>query len=141
MYGDLDEEIVTERGYELVNSDTELWDDEEGNGEDEKKRCRGSTDDISDLTRESWEVSYQIGFIICHKLDRNFFPLYEISTGIFFINYFTYVSFSVRFIFFLSIASFDNFFFEISNRLNFFSFLEFLMAAIYFTFFFSGLFC
>ncbi|XP_065214762.1 nuclear receptor coactivator 7 isoform X5 [Planococcus citri] len=56
LYGDLDEETVTERGYELVNSDTELWDDEEGNGEDEKKRCRGSSDDLSELTRESWEV-------------------------------------------------------------------------------------
>lgn len=56
LYGDLDEDLVMERGYELVNSDTELWDDEEGNGEDEKKRSIGSTDDLSDLTRESWEV-------------------------------------------------------------------------------------
>lgn len=58
LYGDLDEDLVTERGYELVTSDTELWDDEEGNGEDEKKMLRGSTDDLGDLTRESWEVSF-----------------------------------------------------------------------------------
>lgn len=57
LYGDLDEDIVTERGYELVNSDTELWDDEEGNGEDDKKTSKDSSDDLGDLTRESWEVS------------------------------------------------------------------------------------
>lgn len=48
---------MTERGYELVSSDTELWDDEEGTGEDEKKMMQGSSDDFVDLTRESWEVS------------------------------------------------------------------------------------
>ena len=57
LYGDLDEDIVTERGYELVNSDTEVWDEDEGNGEDEKKTSRDSSDDLGDLTRESWEVS------------------------------------------------------------------------------------
>lgn len=43
------------RGYELVESDTELWDDEEaihGEGIGE-----GGDNDITDLTRESWEVS------------------------------------------------------------------------------------
>lgn len=44
------------RGYELVESDTELWDDEEvahGEGVGES----GDNDDLTDLTRESWEVS------------------------------------------------------------------------------------
>ncbi|XKL62053.1 hypothetical protein PGB90_001886 [Kerria lacca] len=57
LYGDLDEDLVSERDYELVNSDTELWDDEETNGEDEKKISRrDGSDDLGDLTRESWEV-------------------------------------------------------------------------------------
>lgn len=63
LYGDLDEDIVAERGYELVNSDTELWDDEDGNGEDEKKISRDCSDDLGDITRESWEVSLFIFLI------------------------------------------------------------------------------
>lgn len=52
LYGDLDETTVTDRGYELVDSDTELWEgDESGN----KSERRGS-DDLGDLTKESWEV-------------------------------------------------------------------------------------
>ncbi len=56
LYGDLDEEYVAQRGYELVNSDTELWDDGETNGEDDKKIGRIGSDDLGDITRESWEV-------------------------------------------------------------------------------------
>jgi hypothetical protein len=62
LYGDLDEDVVAERGYELVNSDTELWDDEDGNGEDEKKTSRDCSDELGDLTRESWEVSVSYYF-------------------------------------------------------------------------------
>ncbi|KAK7602830.1 hypothetical protein V9T40_006804 [Parthenolecanium corni] len=54
LYGDLDEDIVTERGYELVNSDTELWDEDDANGEDEKKLNRRGSD--GDSNRDSWEV-------------------------------------------------------------------------------------
>lgn len=56
LYGDLDEDVVTERGYELVNSDTELWDDDDANGEDEKKLHRRGSD--GDSNRDSWEVSF-----------------------------------------------------------------------------------
>lgn len=56
LYGDLDEDIVTERGYELVNSDTELWDEDDANGEDEKKLNRRGSD--GDSNRDSWEVSF-----------------------------------------------------------------------------------
>lgn len=55
LYGDLNESTVADRGYELVDSDTELWEAEEGGKHDGR---RGSDDDdLGDLTRESWEVS------------------------------------------------------------------------------------
>ncbi|XP_066906102.1 oxidation resistance protein 1 isoform X8 [Halyomorpha halys] len=52
LYGDLDEEAVAARGYELVDSDTELWENDDGSG----RERRSSDPDIGDLTRESWEV-------------------------------------------------------------------------------------
>lgn len=53
LYGELDEEKVTEQGFELVESDTELWDDE--NVEEDGT---GTGDgDPDDLSRPSWEVS------------------------------------------------------------------------------------
>lgn len=55
LYGDLNESTVADRGYELVDSDTELWETEESGKQDGR---RGSDDDdLGDLTRESWEVS------------------------------------------------------------------------------------
>lgn len=55
LYGDLNEGTVADRGYELVDSDTELWEAEEGGKHDGR---RGSDDDdLGELTRESWEVS------------------------------------------------------------------------------------
>ncbi|XP_075236666.1 TLD domain-containing protein mustard isoform X1 [Lycorma delicatula] len=56
LYGDLVEETVRERGYELVDSDTELWENEEGNGKGGSDERQGSDDEVGDLTRESWEV-------------------------------------------------------------------------------------
>lgn len=55
LYGDLDEDVVSSRGYELVDSDTELWE----SGDDMPSNRRSSDPDapLSDLTRESWEVS------------------------------------------------------------------------------------
>lgn len=61
LYGDLDDMDFKSRGYELVESDTELWDDEtngEGNGRASGRS--GSVEEegeLGDLTRESWEVS------------------------------------------------------------------------------------
>ncbi|XP_046667905.1 nuclear receptor coactivator 7 isoform X9 [Homalodisca vitripennis] len=53
LYGDLNESTVADRGYELVDSDTELWETEEGGKHDGR---RGSDDELGELTRESWEV-------------------------------------------------------------------------------------
>ncbi|XP_045510554.1 oxidation resistance protein 1 isoform X5 [Colias croceus] len=50
-YGPLGD--VAARGYELIDSDTEWDDDEVKPGQKERA---GSTGDVSDLTRESWEV-------------------------------------------------------------------------------------
>ncbi|KAK6644701.1 hypothetical protein RUM43_000969 [Polyplax serrata] len=55
LYGDLDEMDPKARGYELVESDTEIWDEEEvpqGDGTGDL----GENDDLADLTRESWEM-------------------------------------------------------------------------------------
>lgn len=60
LYGDLDEMDPKARGYELVESDTEIWDEEEvpqGDGTGDL----GENDDLADLTRESWEVSIHRG--------------------------------------------------------------------------------
>ncbi|KAL0895544.1 hypothetical protein ABMA27_011647 [Loxostege sticticalis] len=51
-YGPLGD--VTAQGYELIDSDTE-WDDDEAKPGQKGERT-GSTGDVSDITRESWEV-------------------------------------------------------------------------------------
>ncbi|CAB3237511.1 unnamed protein product [Arctia plantaginis] len=51
-YGPLGD--VSAHGYELIDSDTE-WDDDEAKPGQKDERT-GSTGDVSDLTRESWEV-------------------------------------------------------------------------------------
>ncbi|XP_049802152.1 nuclear receptor coactivator 7 isoform X8 [Schistocerca nitens] len=61
LYGDLEEIDFKSRGYELVESDTELWDDEvgDGNGRTGDSRSRSGSDgdaELGELTRESWEV-------------------------------------------------------------------------------------
>ncbi|XP_054271822.1 nuclear receptor coactivator 7-like isoform X2 [Macrosteles quadrilineatus] len=55
LYGDLDETTVADRGYELVDSDTELWETEDATARQDGRRG-SDDDDIADLTRESWEV-------------------------------------------------------------------------------------
>ncbi|GBP46390.1 Nuclear receptor coactivator 7 [Eumeta japonica] len=51
-YGPLGD--VSAQGYELIDSDTE-WDDEDGKPGQKGERS-GSTGDVSNLTRESWEL-------------------------------------------------------------------------------------
>ncbi|XP_075983975.1 TLD domain-containing protein mustard isoform X4 [Anticarsia gemmatalis] len=51
-YGPLGD--VSAQGYELIDSDTE-WDDDEAKPGQKDERT-GSTGDVSDLTRESWEL-------------------------------------------------------------------------------------
>lgn len=58
LYGDLEEMDYKSRGYELVESDTELWDDEPGSESQGEGGRRGSDEgELGELTRESWEVS------------------------------------------------------------------------------------
>lgn len=58
LYGDLDEEIVACRGFELVESDTELWEEAETPpGDTSDKKLDRNESEAGDLTRESWEVS------------------------------------------------------------------------------------
>lgn len=68
LYGDLDEEIVACRGFELVESDTELWEEAETPpGDNSDKKLNRHESEAGDLTRESWEVI--IVFFIPYFLD------------------------------------------------------------------------
>lgn len=66
LYGELDENYWRERGYVLLDTDTDLSPElsphEAGKtGEaTEEEKCRQDSDEISELTRESWEVSGSI---------------------------------------------------------------------------------
>ncbi|XP_069702256.1 oxidation resistance protein 1 isoform X4 [Periplaneta americana] len=58
LYGELEDMDPKSRGYELVESDTELWEDESGDsgpGGKDERRASGEGE-ITELTRESWEV-------------------------------------------------------------------------------------
>lgn len=59
LYGELEEMDPKSRGYELVESDTELWEDESGESGPGGKDERRASDELelTELTRESWEVS------------------------------------------------------------------------------------
>lgn len=53
LYGELKEDDVTARGFELVESDTELWDEDNV----EEDGTSTGEEDPNDLSRPSWEVS------------------------------------------------------------------------------------
>lgn len=61
LYGELDENYWQERGYILFDTDTDMspemspQETADNSGDDKKSPIDG--DDITDLTRESWEVS------------------------------------------------------------------------------------
>ncbi|GFG28324.1 hypothetical protein Cfor_09077, partial [Coptotermes formosanus] len=57
LYGELEEMDPKSRGYELVESDTELWEDESGESGSGGKGERRASDeaDLTELTRDSWE--------------------------------------------------------------------------------------
>ena len=59
LYGELEDMDPKSRGYELVESDTEIWEDEAGEpGQGGKDERRPSEErELTELTRESWEVS------------------------------------------------------------------------------------
>lgn len=63
LYGELDENYWIERGYILSDTDTDLspelspHDAEGGENTEDDKNRNSDGDDISELTRESWEVS------------------------------------------------------------------------------------
>ncbi|XP_011702800.1 PREDICTED: oxidation resistance protein 1 isoform X6 [Wasmannia auropunctata] len=60
LYGELDENYWRERGYILSDTDTdlspELSPQESGEGADSTEESKTGQDEISELTRESWEV-------------------------------------------------------------------------------------
>lgn len=66
LYGELDENYWRERGYVLLDTDTDLSPElsphEPGKAGEatEEEKCRQDSDEISELTRESWEVSGSI---------------------------------------------------------------------------------
>jgi len=71
LYGDLDEEIVAGRGFELVDSDTELWEEAETPpGDVNDKKLDRNESEAGDLTRESWEVIF---FLIFSYFKYNIF--------------------------------------------------------------------
>lgn len=53
LYGELHEQQIKERGYSLVEMDTELWSDEPTPS---NSRHNSQDGEISDLTKESWEM-------------------------------------------------------------------------------------
>lgn len=65
LYGELDENYWRERGYILLDTDTDLSPElsgvheagKAGEGTTEEGKSRQDSDEISELTRESWEVS------------------------------------------------------------------------------------
>lgn len=65
LYGELDENYWRERGYILLDTDTDLSPElsgvheagKAGEGATEEGKSRQDSDEISELTRESWEVS------------------------------------------------------------------------------------
>ena len=61
MYGELDENYWMEKGYILSDTDTDLSPQsspqESGESGEAADQERVNTDEITELTRESWEVS------------------------------------------------------------------------------------
>uniref|UniRef100_A0A1Q3FUJ1 Oxidation resistance protein 1 n=1 Tax=Culex tarsalis TaxID=7177 RepID=A0A1Q3FUJ1_CULTA len=55
LYGELDEKAIKERGYELIQMDTE-WASKGGAGSPTKEGHSASEGEITEYTRESWEV-------------------------------------------------------------------------------------
>ena len=72
LYGELDENYWRERGYILLDTDTDLSPElsgvheagKAGEGTTEEGKSRQDSDEISELTRESWEVS--VLFYCCY---------------------------------------------------------------------------
>lgn len=74
LYGELDENYWRERGYILSDTDTDLSPElsphdagKAGEITEEGKSRSQDGDEISELTRESWEVSRSILQIISHN--------------------------------------------------------------------------
>lgn len=61
LYGELDEEHIKQRGFELIQDDTE-W-TKSGTTKTGQRTGSQEGEEISDLTRESWEVSCVIKHI------------------------------------------------------------------------------
>lgn len=87
LYGELDENYWRERGYILLDTDTDLSPElsgvheagKAGEGTTEEGKSRQDSDEISELTRESWEVS--VFFYCCYYY--LFFFYTDISSKLF----------------------------------------------------------
>lgn len=80
LYGELDEEMWRERGYILSDTDTDLspeltprGDAGEAGEPEEGKDADGKPAEISELTRESWEVSLVPYFSLFYLWVRFFY--------------------------------------------------------------------
>lgn len=77
LYGELDENYWQERGYILSDTDTdlspELSPQEGGEGGDstDETKSREQGDEISELTRESWEVSTLTIYILTIQKEKD----------------------------------------------------------------------
>lgn len=56
LYGELDEEQIKNRGFELIQDDTE-WTQ---NGTKKTRTDSQEGEELTDITRESWEVSRNV---------------------------------------------------------------------------------
>lgn len=56
-YGELTDDEIRSRGFDPVESDTELWDDDSPTGRSGSTSRNASQDQEGELARESWEVS------------------------------------------------------------------------------------
>lgn len=66
LYGELNEEQIKTRGFELIQDDTE-W-TKSGTAKSGRSGSQ-ENEEISDLTRESWEVSTQV-LNLSHKKEK-----------------------------------------------------------------------
>lgn len=89
LYGELDENYWRERGYILSDTDTDLspelspHDTEGGENLEDDKNRNSDSDDISDLTRESWEVNLFLSLHTFSPLSLFFFIYYIVRCNFF----------------------------------------------------------
>jgi len=87
IYGPLVEADVTSRGFELVESDTELWDEE--TTEDDGDSVRGDGEP-GDLSGTSWEVSFFSHLPPCFIFQALTLSYFHVASTNFMVTVFTF---------------------------------------------------